>query len=546
MEPYPTLSPDGRYLAFRAPLQSKMVVWVQALGDLEARPLSGTEEGGHLFWSPDSQSIGFMSAGRLIKVAAFGGSAPQELCTCSSVWGGTWNSDGSIVFATSSGGLVQVSSNGGQVSPVTRLDESAGEFSHRYPRFLPGGRRFVYLVRSTKAEQRGVYLGSLDDPTLKRRLVPDDANAAYGIGPDGRGYLFFVRDLALLAQPFNVERGELTGAAGVMARPVLPGQGGRLAPYTVEGRTLVYLRREQAVNRLVWVNRSGVPEATLGTAGADYSNPALSPDGRFVATGLQNPRSGKDDIWLLETRRPASDRLTTDSLGARYPVWHPDGSRVVYASAREGEWALYSRSTSGSDGEESLSGALTPGVKRPRDVTSDGRFLLFQGERDLWALPLVDKREPFLLMPEAYAARVSPDGRWLAYAIGMEGQTPGSDDLDQPFEAAQVYVTTFPKPTERWRISTSGGEDPQWSSDGKELFYIAGQTLMSVAVRAGATFDYETPQPLFRISFNPVARAFGSTYSPSLDRQRFLVNESLKEEQRLLAVTINWSLGRPE
>ena len=293
----------------------------------------------------------------------------------------------------------------------------------------------------------------------------------------------------------------------------------------------------------MWVSRSGFPDAMLGASGADYRNPALSPDGTSVAASLRDPRTGKNDIWLLDTRRPVREKLTTDPVDALFPVWLTDGSRIVFASARDGPWNLYSRSTSGRGGEELFYSAPTPRQKYPLDVTRDGRFLLFLGDQDaLWALPLVGDRSPVFLLPQASTARVSPDGRWLAYATGRVGlPVSGSGDSELPFEAdAQVYVTTFPKPTERWRISTVSGADPQWSSDGKELYYIAGQTLMSVAVRAGSTWDHGTPKRLFRVSFT---RIFSSVYATSADPQRFLVNENLREDQRLLTVTMNWRGG---
>jgi hypothetical protein len=534
MAPLPALSADGRQLAFVAPLDSKPVVWIQTLGELTARPLPGTEEASFPFWSPDSQFVGFSAVGRLKKVPVSGDGAPQELCTCDAPYSATWSVDGTVVFAGMHG-LYRVSSAGGQPVAVTRVDESRGEFSHRFPFVLPDGRRFLYLVRSTKERSRGIFVGSLDEPALKRRLVPDESIASIGLDAQGRPYLFFVRDLALLAHRFDLARGELTGTAVVVARQVIPGEAGRFAPFAVARRALVYRRTTLSQTRLLWRDRRGVPGGIVGEPGPEYSFPALSPDGKRLAVGRRDPRTGRRDIWLIDLARGRMEKLTDDPVSAGFPLWAANGSRIFFASPRAGPWEVYSQSAHGFGEDERLRDAAMPAPERanPRDITSDG-LLLFQGNRGLWMQPLDGSSAPHPLLAASHG-RVSPDGRWLAYTAPIEGGT------------REVYVTTFPEPSRRWRISAAGGEDPQWRRDGSELFYVAGDsTLMAVAVGHAArtsSFDGVPSQVLFPAPFERGSLEFGSAYAPSADGQRFLLVESLRDEESLLVATMNWDGG---
>jgi eukaryotic-like serine/threonine-protein kinase len=528
MAPEPALSRDGRQLAFVAPLDTKPVIWVQAIGDLRARALPGSEEARFPFWSPEADMVGYVAGRQLKKIASSGDRAPQDLCTCDATFGGTWSLDGTVVFSGSTG-LYRVSSAGGEPVPLTRVDPSRGEFSHRFPSMLPDGRRFLYLVRSTQDTYRGLYLGSLDEPGLKRRVVPDDSNGSFGLGLNGRPYLFFVRDLALLAQPFDLSRGEVTGDADVVARRVIPGESGRFAPFAVAGRALVYRRTSASQSRLLWTDRHGVPRGSVGKSRAEYVFPSLSPDGTRLAVAEVDARTGRRDIWLIEIEREFSERLTEDPVNAGFPLWTRDG-KIIFASARSGPWDVYWLTASGSRSAQPFFRGPTPGLQAryPRHMTRDGRFLLFGDLHNLWAQPLEGGDQAYSLA-RAFDGRVSPDGRWLAYT--------SSETVER-----QVYLTTFPKPTKRSRISTAGGQDPQWRSDGTELYYIApDQTLMAVAVRPDGTF--KNPEILFRASFDRESMAFGSVYSAAPDGQLFLVNQSVQDDDPLLVVTLNWTPG---
>ena len=541
MSPAPALSRDGQQLAFVARLKSKPVLWVQTIGQGPARPLSGTEDAQFPFWSPDAQFVGFTTLdGRLKKIAVSGDRAPQELCTCYASFGGTWSADDTVLFAGATG-LFRVAAGGGGAEPVvwTHIDASRGEYSHRFPVLSPDGKHFVYLVRSSDEERRGLYLGSLDDQTLKKRLVPDDSNAAFGIGANGQLYLFFGRDSSLIAQPLDVPRGALFGSGVVMGRPVRVAAAGRLAAFAVGGRTLVYRLSSIAPNRLVWVDRSGTRGATVGTAGAEYAFPALAPDGARLAVARSDANTGIRNIWLIDLQRAKEEQLTDDPLDAHFPQWTANG-RIVFGSPVEARWDIFWRWGDGTRGDRALfhppPGSNTGVTGRDgwvRDVTRDERFLLYGANNALWVQRLDEASEPSRLL-EADHARVSPDGRWLAYTSVERGEQ-------------EIYVTTFPTATRRWRISVDGGRDPQWRSNGSQLYDVAnGRDLMaadvSEAIHRG-NFDKVVPQPLFRASFDGFSLDFGSAYSPARDGRRFLVVEEVEGHEPVLNVRLNWVPG---
>ena len=368
---------------------------------------------------------------------------------------------------------------------------------------------------------------------MKRKIVSTDANGAFGIGPDGRNYLFFVRDFTLLAQPFDPVRGELNGDPVAVARPVEPGEGGRLAPFTVSGRTFVYRPRFRPKTRLAWLDRRGIPGGTLGVPGAYYRSPSLSPEETKVAVSHLDERTGAEDIWWFDLLRGISERLTTERVAARYPAWFPDGNGVVFLARRgTNRWSLIAKSIPASANERLLlTGAEV--LVRVRDITRDGRYLLFEKSLDIWALPLDGERDAYPLIATTSAenhGRVSPNGRWLAFTSNVTGES-------------QVYVTSFPVPGEYLRISRTGGSDPQWREDGRELYYVStDQTFMAVPVRTESTFASGAPEPLFRTSFEPLSLLFGSSYTPARDGKRFLVVEVIDADEPRLTAAVNWTI----
>ena len=538
-----SLSPDGRHVAIAMGQQrSTLRLWLHSLETGEQREMPGTGEAQYPFWSPDSRYIGFFAQGKLKKIALAGG-PPQSLCDALDGRGGSWNCGGVIIFAPAPFGEIhRVPEGGGEPAAITRRNESEEGMSRRFPRFLPDGRHFLwsdrYLDRTSGEEQTGVYLGSLDGKE-PQRLLPDDSNAVYTSGPGpGGGFILFVREGALMAQPFDAGRLELSGDLFPVADEV--GRARNLGNYafsaSAEG-SLVY--REGDAGReaqLAWFGRRGKEIEKVGEP-ARIRQVALSPDQQSAALMI---RSGSGaDIWLLEFARALRSRFTTHPAGDFFPVWSPDGVDVAFSSARGGPMRVYRKPADGGGEAEVLqSGVKGLGSIMVSDWSRDGRFLAVHGQTtsgswDLFAMPLEGDREPFAYLATGFTeggGRFSPDGRWMAYTSNKSGQS-------------EVYVRPFPKAGGEWKVSTSGGSTAVWRRDGKELYYIAPDaTLMAAPIETGEELKVGTAQPLFTTG---LARGFRGTalrnYDVSTDGQRFLVaNLTEQSAAPRLTVITNW------
>ncbi len=547
------LSPDGRQLAFAAEgPDGRYGLWIRSLDSLEAHPLSGAEFSSNnisiFFWSPDSRYIAFGDGGELKKVDVSGGPA-QTLCGMSGILiGGTWNPDGVIVFgnARSDLGLMQVSENGGIATPVTLVDSSRKETFHGFPVFLPDGRHFLYERGSDTPENSGIYIGSLDakpaEQSLKR-LLTSTSQPAYMPPSGGRpGYILFVRDRVLLAQPFDARRLELTGEPVPLAEQL--GTLQRYAYFSTSANGVgVYRTGVGGLSHLTWFDRQGRVLGTAGDPGA-YDTISLSPDGtRAVVSRSDDPsKPTTETLWLVDFSRGTSTRFTFGSSSAILGAWSPDGSRIIYGSKSAGEYDLYQKLASGVSGEDVL--LKSSDDKWLTDWSRDGRFLLYQStgqstkgaKEDLWVLPLEGDKKPFLFEGTASLSdngHFSPDGHLVAYASDESGRN-------------EVYVRTFSPATAatsgntggKWLISTAGGNEPRWRGDGKELYYIAPDgMLMAVDISSGPVFRAGVPKPLFQ---SPPYSGYVTEnhWDVTRDGQRFLFAE--QNIQAPFTVILNW------
>jgi serine/threonine protein kinase len=530
------LSPDGQRIVFRANLEGKAQLWVRALDSLKAQPLPGTDGAVQPFWSPDSRWIGFFASGKLKKMEVTGG-PPETLCDAGQFRGGTWNREGVIVFGNSVPEvLYRVSATGGAPTPVTELDGSHKQTSHRHPDFLPDGRHFLYLALSAERAYTGIYVGSLDSKETKL-LVNSDASAIYA----SAGYLLFLRERTLMAQPFDTYKLQLTGEPVSVAEQIVVPGNSRLGIFSVsDNGVLLYRSGGNTSLHLSWFDRGGKQLGRVQSP-VPVTQPWLSPDEKRVAVRYWDPQTGYSDIWLLEMARGSSTRLTYDPASDANPVWSPDGSRIVFSSDRDGNFSLYQRAASGAGNDEVLLRAGPDDPKVATDWSLDGRFILYvngnpRTRADLWVLPLFGDGKPFPFLQENFVevqAQFSPDGRWVAYRSDKSGKW-------------EVYVQSFPNRGGEWKISTDGGNEPHWRRDGKELFYLSlERKLMAVDVKVTANnFEVGVPKPLFDTHIAVVPDSAFNTFVVSRDGQRFLMNVPDEESApESLSVVLNWAAG---
>jgi len=530
----PEISPDGRQLVLHVHTRDgEDSLWVRPIDSLVSRVLPGTDKPDLPFWSPDSRFIGFSAGGKLKKTAISGGSL-QTLGDAPQFRGGTWNRDGVILFApTANGPIYRVSAAGGTPVAVTSLDSARQEDSHRWPYFLPDGKRFLYLARSSQKEKSAIYVGSLEARETKL-LLAGDLRAAYA----APGHLLFLREHTLVAQPFSLRGLEVAGEPSPIAEQVMRNAAGHASFSASNNGILVYTSVGVPSTTFVWFDRGGrqpVP-SSLPSFDRDFW---LLPDERRVAVARADPATDNVDIWLIDLSRNTASRVTFDtSASEECPVSSPDGTHVIFVSARGGSYRLNLKALSTIGPEETL---LTSSRDVcPNDWSPDGRFVIYQswelgGHFDLLLLPLYGDRQPVPFLRTQFNerhARFSPDGSWLAYVSDESGRY-------------EVYVQSFPVPRGKWQISTAGGADPKWGRNGKELFYLAPDgKLMSVEVRLGSKIEASTPKTLFDTGIGQIGVTnYRNHYAVAADGEHLLVRTFDEHASRPINVVLNWTAG---
>ncbi len=536
-----TISPDGRKLVFNARSNDgRSTLWLRMMDSLQVRELPGTQGAAlDVAWSPDSQSVAYLAEGTVKRIDIAGG-APQTLAPYGQPASGiAWGPQDVILF--SGGGiLTRVPASGGEAVPVTAIDAQRGAQAQGRPFFLPDGKHFLYYQLGTKAEASGIYAGSLDVKPAEqsdKRLLDSPAGVVYIDAPGkGAGYLMFLRGAALMTQPFDAGRLELTGQPVQIADQVSSNLFNGLFSASNNG-VLGYALTGGNNRQLTWYDRQGKVLGHVGEATA-RDEMSLSPDGTRVAEGRVDD-SGTWVVWQLDILRGVSTRLTFEGAGAGNGTWFPDGTKIAYAPGGGQAADLYLKPANGAGQAELL--VHSTETKTPMDFSRDGKFLLFtQRGKDthlgLWVLPLEGDRKPvpYLVTPFTNGqAQFSPDGHWVVYTSNETG-------------TKEVYVQPFPMSSGgKWSVSNGGGSQPRWRRDGKELFYFApDSTLMAVDVSTtGGNFKLGVPKALFKTSI--LGGAGGGPISSwrwdSPDGKRFLMNTPLDEAAATpITIVLNW------
>jgi eukaryotic-like serine/threonine-protein kinase len=531
--------PDGCSIAFTATSGGRAVLWLWSVADGTAIPLADTDGAISPFWSPDGRTVAFFADGKLKKIAPSGGPA-QVLSDAPFGHAGSWGSNGVILFSEWTGegeGIHRVSADGGNATKLLLADGAGAQAARAWPSFLPDGTHFLYLTGMFRGlrENYKVCVGRLGSQEATC-VMQSDTRAEYA--PPGQ--ILFVRKGTLLAQPFDAEKGRVSGQPVTITGgvSVFAPTGGAEFGASANGQLIVYRLRAPA-SRLVWMDRSGRQLGSVGQPGF-FGLVRISPDGRRLAADVEDPGSGGRDVWLYDLATGIGSQLTFDPVDAGWPVWSPDGSRLAFGSGGKGPPDIYVKDLGGRLEETLLFAA--PSTQFPSDWTRDGRFIAYvdysptrKAQKQILLLPMTGERKPVPLAGSGfteYDPRFSPDSRWIAFTSEESGR-------------AEVYVAAVDGTGRRQRVSPAGGSLPCWSSDGKELFFVsADSVLMTVPVSLGPELRFSEPKLLF--SLPPFPFRFRSDYDVSRDGQRFLINlgtESYRQPPLTAAVGWQQQLG---
>ena len=503
------LSPDGRNLAIAAPEKGQIHLWVRPLDGLEVRLLPGAEGALYPFWSPDGKQIGFFAEGKLKKVSLAGGDPTVVADVGTGVNGGTWGSQGVIVFAVNQD-LYKVETGGIPV-PLAHSERNIAD-----PEFLPDGRHFLYM-------NKGIQVGSLDGAAPKQ-ILPDLSKTVYA-----DGNLLFRRQGRLMEQAFDAATLTLSGAPLPVTRETVINKSsmGSTVLFSVAGsRVLAY--QAQALEQLVWVDRTGTMKEKVGPPN-EWTNFRLSPDQNKIAMDITILQVGNRarDVFLFDLVRGTQERLTSDPEGNAVPIFSPRGDRIVFASRRMGRYNPFITSA---PNQEKLVVDLGMPSGFPQDWSPDEKHILWCIGDDLWIVPVSGSEKPYAYAHTRFGKRdgvFSPDGHWIAYVSNESGRN-------------ELYLQSFPADAgKRYTVSSQGGTGPAWRRDGKELFFVAGDgRLTAVPVTMnGADVQLGRAKSLFPMSPSTI---FHRSYEVSKEGQQFLIATPAQAGGAVITVVLNW------
>jgi eukaryotic-like serine/threonine-protein kinase len=522
--PATTISPDGSLIAYVATRGGQPQLFVRRLDDPLPKVLAGTEDAIGPFFSPDSRWIGFFADGKLKKVSVAGG-APISVSDAPIGFGGSWGRDDVIVFAPTSGsGLSRVNAAGGSPMRVTTLDQQKGEFSHRWPAFLPDGDSVLFTV-GTQGTWDDASIAAQSLSSGRRYLVLQGGTNPHYLPT---GHLLYAHGGAIFAARFDPSTMKVSGTPVRVLESVVQSFDGVAQLSVAESGSAVYVQGRFASSdrQLMMVDRRGNAIPLTATA-RPYSAPRVSPDGRKLLVTITGT---EEALWTYDITNGALNQLTFET-NSSFPAWTHDGQRIAFSSNRAGALNLFAMGLDGTSGPERLAPSTT--IQFAGSWSPDGRMLAFVERhpttgRDIWMLPLSGdhKPYPFLNSPsDESTPRFSPDGRLLAYVTNESGRD-------------EVYVRLLADRSRIQRVSVAGGTEPVWSSSARELFYRLGDQMMSV--KFGPRDEPLGSEILFRGNFEPGTLDLPN-YDVMPDGQRFvMVNAAERDLKREFHVKLHW------
>lgn len=513
------LSPNGRELAYVASENGLPHLFVRSLDRFDSLAIPESDGATFPFFSPDGEWIAFFSQGKL-KKASVNGSAPVVVCDLNSFFGGTWTSDGKIIFDDPSLGLGVVPAAGGTPQKVTLKEDSKNSHSLTLPRILPNSRWVVFTDYAGTAAQ----LTGVNVDTGELRLLVKNAEGAYYSAKR----LLYYSGGTIWAAPFDLKSVSVTGPAV----PVVAGVDERnfVSQFSASQTGILAYAPGVAGNftrNLFWVDRKGQAQK-IDVAPTDYVDLSISPDGKRFVVVL---RSVSDQqLGVYDAVRGVLMRIPSNGAHFAAPAWTPDGREFVMdANGPNLKHGIYRMPTDGSG---------APTLIYP--LNENGHVTSIAGDRaaimmtdpttgsDLWTMELDGKHEPqaFRRTPaNERQGSLSPDGRWVAYTSNESGRS-------------EIYVEPVPGPGGRWQISSEGGEQPRWARNGNEIFYRNGTKMFSVSVQTQGSFSAGKPSELFDASFDQGGAVDGYDVTP--DGKTFLMTRSERPNPTEIRVVIGW------
>ena len=521
------VSPDGEMLAFSATDASgQSSLWIRPLSSAEARRMDQTEDALLPFWSPDSHFIGFWAGGKLKKIPRTGGLA-EVICSVPEIAQGAWGADGTILFAKAvNSPILRVSHDGASATPATSL--LPGQVSQMWVQFLPDGKRFIYLARTsltTDDPQAKVYAQSLNGGAPIELLTSQSRAIAV---PD---YVLFAQGQNLLAQRMDWKTLRKIGEPLLLARNVAasPAYLGTSEFTASQNGVLIYGTAEgSSFDHLKWYARDGSTSGGLEPV-IDYQQFTLSPDGKRLALNSFHQHA-TGSLWLIDIASNTTTPLTIDPHAQSDPVWSPDSRYVAFNLLPNG----------GSD-PPFLVQKIEIGNQQPEaiygddqrhwveDWSPDGRFLLTHDTKTLSILPLTGDGKPEAVYSSSFLKdefHLSPDGQLIAYGENRTGKW-------------EVFVASFPSFQYIKQVSLAGGTQPRWRGDGRELFFIDYEgKMMSATVERGSPPKIGVPRKLFNTGLVPDPTV--NQYAVTQDGLKFLVLEPQKGFLESYSAILNW------
>jgi eukaryotic-like serine/threonine-protein kinase len=525
------LSPDGSILAFVAQDSAgRSALWLRNLDNPQARKLAETEGATYPFWSPDNRSVAFFASGKLKRMDVAGGPA-YSVCDAPNGRGGSWNRDGVIIFSPKldNTGIFKVQATGGDPVMVTKVDTTRNETNHRWPEFLPDGKRFLFTTQAkikTADNSGAVYIGSIVDTSI-RQIMKLSTNVTIA-----GEHLLFVRQHTLMAQRFDPGRGEIVGDPLPVGENVSYSTDKSHGMFTVSaGGLVVYQLSGNSGRTLYYLDQKGKIVSTMGDRTIE-SIVRACPDGNTLVFDATDPETQNLDVWLYNHARGISTRFTFDHAQDGMPVISPDGRNVIFFSDRTGTADLYLKGTGGTETEQLFSASNFP--KIPCDWSRDGKYVLLytlQGKgTDVGYIKIDSAKAIVPFLSGEYNedwARFSPDGRWIVYESDESGKY-------------EVYVTPFPSGSGKWQVSSGGGLYPTWSPDGKSIYYCPLGTPAVLEIAAdgsGSSFHAGESRRVF--AFEGLSDAVLADITP--DGSQFLVMaKSERQNAKALTLMTGW------